>query len=37
MLLSGLDILVKTWIEQGADTVFGYPGTQTLNAYDSLY
>ena len=24
-------------IEQGADTVFGYPGGQILNVYDSLY
>ncbi|MBQ2742494.1 MAG: hypothetical protein IJF32_06785, partial [Oscillospiraceae bacterium] len=37
MLLSGSDILVKTLIEQGADTVFGYPGGQILNVYDSLY
>ncbi len=37
MLLSGSDILVKALIEQGADTVFGYPGGQILNVYDSLY
>ena len=37
MLLSGSDILVKTLIEQGTDTVFGYPGGQILNVYDSLY
>ncbi len=37
MLLSGSDILVRTLIEQGADTVFGYPGGQILNVYDSLY
>lgn len=37
MLLSGADILVKTLIEQGVDTVFGYPGGQILNVYDSLY
>ncbi|MDO5123310.1 MAG: biosynthetic-type acetolactate synthase large subunit [Eubacteriales bacterium] len=37
MLLSGADIIVKTLIEQGADTVFGYPGGQILNVYDSLY
>lgn len=37
MLLSGADILVRTLIEQGADTVFGYPGGQILNVYDSLY
>ncbi|MGN1081466.1 MAG: biosynthetic-type acetolactate synthase large subunit [Acutalibacteraceae bacterium] len=37
MILSGADILVKTLIEQGVDTVFGYPGGQILNVYDSLY
>ena len=37
MLLSGADILVKALIEQGVDTVFGYPGGQILNVYDSLY
>lgn len=37
MILSGSDILVKTLTEQGCDTVFGYPGGQILNVYDSLY
>ncbi len=37
MLLSGSDIIVKTLIEQGCDLVFGYPGGQILNVYDSLY
>lgn len=37
MLLSGADILIKTLIEQGCDTVFGYPGGQILDVYDSLY
>jgi len=37
MNLSGADILVKTLIEQGCDTVFGFPGGQILNVYDSLY
>ncbi len=37
MLLSGADILIETLIEQGCDTVFGYPGGQILNVYDSLY
>lgn len=37
MLLSGADIIVKTLIEQGCDVVFGYPGGQILNVYDSLY
>ena len=37
MLLSGADIIVKTLIEQNCDVVFGYPGGQILNVYDSLY
>ncbi len=37
MLLTGADILVRTLIEQGCDTVFGYPGGQILDVYDSLY
>lgn len=37
MLLSGADIIVKTLIEQGCETVFGYPGGQIINVYDSLY
>lgn len=37
MKLSGADIIVRTLIEQGVKTVFGYPGGQILNVYDSLY
>ena len=37
MKLSGSDIIVRTLIEQGVDTVFGYPGGQVINIYDSLY
>lgn len=37
MQLIGADILIRTLIEQGCDTVFGYPGGQILNVYDSLY
>ena len=37
MLLSGADIIVRTVIEQGCDVVFGYPGGQILDVYDSLY
>ncbi len=37
MRLTGADILVRTLIEQGCDTVFGYPGGQILHVYDSLY
>ncbi len=37
MLLTGADIIIKTLIEQGTDLVFGYPGGQILDVYDSLY
>lgn len=37
MLLNGSDIIVECLLEQGADTVFGYPGGAVLNIYDSLY
>ncbi len=37
MILSGADIIVRTLIEQGCDIVFGYPGGQVINIYDSLY
>ena len=37
MLLSGADIIVRTLIEQECDVVFGYPGGQILDVYDSLY
>lgn len=37
MKLSGADIIVRTLIEQGCETVFGYPGGQIINVYDSLY
>ncbi len=37
MQLSGADIIIKTLIEQKCDVVFGYPGGQILNVYDSLY
>ena len=37
MKLTGSQIIVETLIEQGCDTVFGYPGGQVLNIYDELY
>ena len=37
MKLSGADIVIQTLIEQGCDTVFGYPGGQIVDIYDSLY
>ena len=37
MILSGADIIVKSLIDQGVETVFGYPGGQIIHVYDSLY
>ena len=37
MKLNGSEILVKVLIEQGVDTIFGYPGGSVLNIYDALY
>ena len=37
MILNGSEILVKILLEQGVDTVFGYPGGCVLNIYDALY
>lgn len=37
MLLNGSQIVVECLVEQGIDTVFGYPGGNILNIYDELY
>lgn len=37
MKIRGAEILIKCLIEQGVDTVFGYPGGAVLNIYDELY
>ena len=37
MLLTGSQIVAECLIEQGVDTVFGYPGGTILNIYDALY
>ena len=37
MILNGSEILVNVLLEQGVDTVFGYPGGAVLNIYDALY
>ncbi len=37
MRLSGADILVECLLEQGVNTIFGFPGGAVLNIYDSLY
>lgn len=35
--LNGSDIIIECLLEQGVDTVFGYPGGAVLNIYDALY
>lgn len=37
MMLNGSQILIQSLIDQGVDTVFGYPGGAVLNIYDALY
>ena len=37
MKMTGSDIFVEVLIEQGVDTIFGYPGGAVLNLYDALY
>ncbi|HIQ63819.1 MAG TPA: biosynthetic-type acetolactate synthase large subunit [Candidatus Avichristensenella intestinipullorum] len=37
MLLSGAKIIVECLLEQGVDTVFGFPGGQIIDTYDALY
>ena len=37
MMMTGAKILMECLIEQGVDTIFGYPGGTILNVYDELY
>ncbi len=37
MKITGADIIVECLIEEGVDTVFGYPGGQVIPLYDALY
>ena len=37
MVKNGSEILVEVLVEQGVDTIFGYPGGAVLNIYDALY
>ncbi|MEE1278373.1 MAG: biosynthetic-type acetolactate synthase large subunit, partial [Acutalibacteraceae bacterium] len=37
MKLTGAKILMECLLEQGVDTIFGYPGGTILNVYDELY
>jgi len=37
MKLKGAQVLIECLREQGADTVFGFPGGTVINIYDALY
>ena len=37
MKLTGADILINCLLEQGVDTIFGYPGGAVLDIYDALF
>lgn len=37
MKMTGAQVIIEALIEQGVDTVFGYPGGQVTNIYDELY
>ncbi|OAA83877.1 biosynthetic-type acetolactate synthase large subunit [Clostridium ljungdahlii] len=37
MKIKGAEVLLKCMMEQGVDTVFGYPGGAVLPIYDALY
>lgn len=37
MKIKGADILINCLLEQGVDTIFGYPGGAVLDIYDALY
>ena len=37
LILKGAEIITQVLIEEGVDTVFGYPGGSVLDLYDALY
>ena len=37
MKISGANVIIQCLLEQGVDTVFGYPGGRILPLYDALY
>jgi len=37
MLKTGAEIVIECLLEQGVETIFGYPGGTILNVYDALY
>ena len=36
MQMTGAQILMECLVEQGVDTIFGYPGGTIINVYDAL-
>lgn len=37
MKIKGTELFVKALIEEGVDTLFGYPGGQAIDLFDALY
>ncbi|MBW2631402.1 MAG: hypothetical protein JRC90_06515, partial [Deltaproteobacteria bacterium] len=37
MKFTGSRILMETLVEEGVDTIFGYPGGAVLDIYDEIY
>lgn len=37
MKVKGSEIILKTLIDEGVDTIFGYPGGSVIQVFDSLY
>ena len=37
MKLTGAEIIIECLLEEGVDTVFGYPGGQVIPLYDAIY
>ena len=36
-LITGAEALLKALVDEGVDTIFGYPGGQIMPVYDKLY
>src|SRR5580704_14873126 len=36
-IMTGAEIVIKALIDQGVDTIFGYPGGAVLPIYDALF
>ena len=37
MKVTGSEALIKSLLEEGVDTIFGYPGGAIMPIYDALY